>query len=182
MVKFRYMKKNKPKIYSGSLADRIIEGASFFWEQYRVKTPRGFGWIDIDSNEWLKRNENIKRWKMIRELKRLQARKLAKVRAEGDKVMFTLTQDGQVLMLARALKDKNGSLPKGKQCFIIFDVPESVRYVRREIRYILKDIECEKIQRSVWVTDRDVVDELVRLIKISELEKWVQVIVGQTRI
>ncbi len=175
-------KKRKSIVRAGSITDRILEGTLFFWEQYRVKTPRGFGWIDVDSNYWLERNREIERWKMIRELKRLKKRELVKMRETGDKIYFSLTKDGRILLLTKALKEKSGKLPNGQQCFIIFDVPESVRYVRREIRYILKNIECDKVQRSVWVTDRDVVQELVQLVKLSGLEKWIQIIVGQTKV
>lgn len=176
------IKKRKPIIRANSIADWILGGTLFLWEQYRVKTPRGFGWIDIDSNQWLECNREIKRWQMIRELKRLKKRELIKMRETGDKVYFSLTKNGQVLLLTKVLKEKAGTLPKGQKCFIVFDVPESVRYVRREIRYILRGIDCEIVQRSVWMTNRDVVDELVQLVKLSRLEKWVQIIVGQTKI
>ncbi|MBU0531059.1 MAG: hypothetical protein ABIG32_03720 [Candidatus Uhrbacteria bacterium] len=172
-------KENKKFLKPGSLASCIVDDLMFFWEQYRVKTPRGFGYIDVDANYWLERNENIRAWQVKREIKRLQKREMIEVRQEGDKIQVRLLSDGEILMLRKRIANTTKQLPHGVKCFVTFDVPEPVREVRAMIRGILNSLEGEKVQLSVWSTEFDIVDDLTRLIKLSKMEKWVKVITGR---
>ena len=81
-------------------------------------------------------------------------------------------------MLRKRIAGTTKKLPQGKKCFVIFDIPEVVREVRATLRGVLHGLEGEKVQQSVWSTDLDIVDDLIRLIKISTMDKWVKVITG----
>ncbi len=180
IITLKNMKIKKKKfIKSKSLSGSILESIYFFWEQARVKTPRGFGWIDIDSDYWLERNREIKAWYLKRELRRMQQRDLIRIKQKGSHILIKLSDDARLLVLQKRIFKTKKKLPDSKKCYIIFDVPETVRGVRKRIRDLLLRFECKKIQNSVWVTDYDIVNDFWELICLSGLDKWVKIIVGQ---
>ena len=59
---------------------------------------------------------------------------------------------------------------------VIWDIPESKRRLRDLLRRKLKDSEFVSIQKSVWVSKRNVTSQLRELIVELEMENWVTVI------
>lgn len=64
----------------------------------------------------------------------------------------------------------------GKWRIVIFDIPESKRLVRDLFRRNLKKWGFRHLQKSVWVSKRDVYDKLVSYIKDLKIDSWVIVI------
>lgn len=58
---------------------------------------------------------------------------------------------------------------------VIFDIPEDVENTRRKFRAVLKEWQFKQIQKSVWITNKDLVDEIVVLVKEMELGNYVQI-------
>ncbi len=64
----------------------------------------------------------------------------------------------------------------GKYRIVLWDIPESKRRVRDLLRRRLKELEFKNVQKSVWVSKRDVTNNLRKLISELEIEKWVVVV------
>jgi CRISPR-associated endonuclease Cas2 len=60
---------------------------------------------------------------------------------------------------------------------VIFDVPEEFAGARRRLRRTLQQWGFEQIQKSVWMTDRDHVDSVQRIIDELGLDNDVQLYV-----
>jgi hypothetical protein len=48
-------------------------------------------------------------------------------------------------------------------------------------RYFLKGCGFRLVQLSVWMSDRDVAEEILKFVKQARIEKWVQVFVGERK-
>lgn len=59
---------------------------------------------------------------------------------------------------------------------VVFDIPESERRTRNFFRRFLKEAEFKQLQKSVWITRKDVFCELEDLIKSFGNKKWVYLI------
>lgn len=84
-----------------------------------------------------------------------------------------------VLRLTSSGEDLVGQEPKnwdGKWRIVIFDIPEEKRIVRNLFRRNLKKWGFKNLQKSVWISKRDVFDKLDSYIKDVGIEKWVIVI------
>ena len=74
-----------------------------------------------------------------------------------------------------AKDDKSARKRKdGKWIMVIFDVPESKRRYRDELRKILYALGFQKFQKSVWVCPNDVLQRLEDAIRIYNLDYYVR--------
>lgn len=64
---------------------------------------------------------------------------------------------------------------KGSNIMVIFDILETHRHKRRQLRTLLRQLEFEQIQKSVWSTDLDSREYLKAEIKRLNLEKEVKI-------
>jgi len=64
----------------------------------------------------------------------------------------------------------------GHWWFLVFDVPEKKRAYREKLRRCLIEMNCRKLQFSVWVTPYDIIDELKILLPSFKVGDWLQVI------
>lgn len=92
---------------------------------------------------------------------RLLGQELAEVSGSGKEKVFSLSEEGKKsVQKANPKKD-------GVWKIIIFDVPESKRFVRNFIRARLKNLGFKKWQNSIWVSpyalDEDLEKELLEL-------------------
>lgn len=69
---------------------------------------------------------------------------------------------------------KKKKLPEGEYLLVFFDIPETKRRDRAELRSGLKNLGFEKIQKSVWASSFDVLKELKDLIATANLEQYVK--------
>ena len=58
---------------------------------------------------------------------------------------------------------------------IIFDIPEDDINTRRKFRTVLKEWQCKQIQKSVWMTGKDLIEEIVEVVKEMGLSDYVQI-------
>ena len=63
----------------------------------------------------------------------------------------------------------------GRYRVVVWDIPENKRRLRDLLRRKVKEWEFKKLQKSVWVSKRNVADKLRKLILELEMEKWVVV-------
>lgn len=125
--------------------------------------------------------EDIKRRQRLKEereyLRYLQRRKLIETKKIGQRLMVRLTDRGWTAALRDKVKCTQACRKSGF-CFVTFDIPEKERLVREELRYFLKECGFQRLQDSVWMTNRDVIEPLKELLQRRKLEKWIRIIVG----
>ncbi|MBI2039556.1 hypothetical protein HYT18_00610 [Candidatus Microgenomates bacterium] len=63
----------------------------------------------------------------------------------------------------------------GKWRIVIFDIPEQRRIIRNLFRRNLKKWGFKHLQKSVWISKKDVFDKLDSYIKDVGIDKWVMV-------
>ncbi len=116
------------------------------------------------------RNEKILRT-TIQALKRRQYIKAKKI---GKRLMFYLTDKGKMACLTEQLRQTK---PNSKRfhTVVIFDIPESQRLARRQLRWLLRQGNFIKLQQSVWMSKTDTYELITRLTKELKLQPWVNV-------
>ncbi len=103
-------------------------------------------------------------------LKRLREKGLVEqVKLKND-VIIKLTEEGKGLIGGFEEKDWDG-----KWRVVIFDIPEEKRIIRNLFRRNLKKWGFKHLQKSVWMSKRDVFNKLEAYIKDLGIEKWVVV-------
>lgn len=65
----------------------------------------------------------------------------------------------------------------GKSRLIAFDIPEKLRHARDVMRGKLKEFECVKVQKSLYLTPYVCEKEIDELVRILEIKPYVSVIV-----
>lgn len=112
----------------------------------------------------------LKKSELARAIKRLRDYGLVEeVKLKKD-IILKLTSSGQDLI---------GQDPQnwdGKWRIVIFDIPEQRRIIRNLFRRNLKKWGFKHLQKSVWISKRNIFDKLNSYIKDLGIEKWVVVI------
>lgn len=110
-------------------------------------------------------------------LKYLEERKWVERKKIGEKLIVRLTAKGWKQAMRDRIRCTRVKCKSGV-CLVVFDVPESERYVRDVLRDILQGCGFTMLQKSVWMTDKDVVEPLCALLQGVKLNRWVRIIVG----
>lgn len=135
----------------------------------------GMGWAEYEERQERRDAYKEREW-----LRMLMRQKCIETKRIGTTLMVRLTAKGW----QQAMRDKIRCTPRerkgGSICIVVFDIPESERHVRNALRHILKECRFTMLQKSVWVTRKDVVSELCALLQGAKLDQWVQILTGQT--
>ncbi len=59
---------------------------------------------------------------------------------------------------------------------VVFDIPESKRKIRDFFRSFLKEAGFIRLQQSVWVSNKDIAEYIIDLVRSASAEKWVSVV------
>lgn len=111
----------------------------------------------------------LKKSSLSQALKRLRESGLIKEAKINEDVIFKLTDEGRFLINDQ-FEDKDWD---GKWRVVIFDIPEEKRVIRNLFRRNLKKWGFKHLQKSVWVSKRNIFDKLEAYIKDLKVEKWV---------
>ena len=122
------------------------------------------------------RRERIKIQKAWHYLKR---RGYLQERVLGSSTAYLLTPKGEHrrLHLEMRTDHRKSGLPRGTWLMVLFDIPESLRKRRDALRVELRVLGFEQLQKSVWVTSRDVRRELTKIIEILNLPSYVKLLI-----
>lgn len=113
----------------------------------------------------------LKKSSLSQALKRLREKGLIEQIKLKNDILFKLTQEGKDL-----LEDKFDEKSwDGRWRVVIFDIPEEKRIIRNLFRRNLKKWGFKHLQKSVWISKRNVFDKLEAYIKDLGIEKWVVV-------
>lgn len=92
----------------------------------------------------------------------------------GKRLIVSLTEKGHLATLAAELKTAR-ALPRGVYTIVIFDVPESERFARRQLRSLLATGGFTKFQKSVWGSTQKTADIIATFVHKNHLGAWVNV-------
>ncbi len=107
-------------------------------------------------------------------LRNLERSNYIKTKRLGQKILISLTNKGQIELLSGELKQAKPH-PQKVYTVVIFDIPESQRAVRDQIRYLLKQSDFKKLQQSVWVSRLDNYEAVKKFIKQYKAQAWLNV-------
>lgn len=124
--------------------------------------------------EWLyqQRREAQKR------LAYLKKKELIRVKRTEGKMLIELTNEGRVTLFERLIEERE-ELPNEHVCLVMYDIPNDAKSGRDALRYFLRRIGFTQIQRSVWQTRKNVVEEVSSFVDQAGLSEWVLVFVGK---
>lgn len=113
----------------------------------------------------------LKKSSLSQALKRLREGGLIEEVKLKKNVIIKLTDEGRGLVS----DEFDESKWDGKYRIVIFDIPEQKRIIRNLFRRNLKKWGFKHLQKSVWISKKDVFDKLESYIKDVGIEKWVMV-------
>lgn len=118
---------------------------------------------------------NLERYELYHIVGRLKQKGWVETIKNEGKVIVNLTSKGQnQLAIERALKSDKWD---GKFRVVIFDIPEKNRKVRDILRWRLKAWGFKYLQKSLWVSKKDIAQPMREFIQELGIEKWVHVLV-----
>ena len=111
-------------------------------------------------------------YKFRRNLKLLQRQGYIKLFNHHNKMEILLAQKGRL----EDIKASFNRAPKynnGRYLVAAFDIPHKDKTVRDQFRQFLKENNFKLLQKSVWIIDRQLYDQLLQFIKEYDIEQWV---------
>jgi DNA-binding transcriptional regulator PaaX len=151
-----------------------------FEEMYIPPYSGSREWYPGIKEEKARRAIARKRQEAQRRLAYFKRKKWVEIKKTADGLFAKLTDAGKVERLKRTLYE-HPRLKDARVCLVFFDFPEQARTSRDMFRYFLKGCGFRLVQLSVWMSDRDVAEEILKFVKQARIEKWVQVFVGERK-
>lgn len=123
-----------------------------------------------------------KRPKFQNVLYRLLKRKVLQIKMNGKTCGYAITDKGKnELFKLRMKKLKKNKLSKSRLLMVFFDIPETKRDLRDSLRDMLINIGFEKLQRSIWITDFDVVKDVSEFLNKNHLKKMAKMMIVEKK-
>lgn len=94
------------------------------------------------------------------------------------KLLVELTDIGMYEWMRRLVRERP-MLSDGQICLVMYDIPIDGNLGRDALRYYLKRMGFKQLQKSVWQTDKHVVDEVKQLIEMVGMADWVRVYIAK---
>lgn len=114
------------------------------------------------------------KYAISRAIKRLRERGLLEEEREhSNRTILKLTQKGREEVLLSSDENDTRYNWDGKWRIIVFDIPEAKRLIRDLLRERLKRWGFTQLQKSVWVTKKNITSTLRKTIKELEIGEWV---------
>ncbi len=107
---------------------------------------------------------------------RLKKKGLIKVIKRGKKQLLVLTREGQLEKLFIKAKLPQSGVWDGKWRLMVFDIPETSRDKRDQLRWLLKRNNFTKLQASVFVSPYALNREAITYLRQSGLDAYIRII------
>ena len=125
---------------------------------------------------WTGYRTNLNYSSTYKAIQRLKEKGYLMTKKEEGNIIIKLTQSGRKqISLVKILEDKPWD---HKWRIVIFDIPEQHRELRNALRYRLKEWQFQQLQKSVWISKKDIVKELKTFIQEIGLKNWVKIFVA----
>lgn len=93
-------------------------------------------------------------------------------KTDTGQTILKLTDEGKTMVLLTSDNEEDWD---GKWRVVIFDIPEQKRLIRDLFRRNLKKWGFKYLQKSVWISKKNITDKLFGYIRDLGIEKWVWV-------
>lgn len=100
---------------------------------------------------------------------------LAIVTRQGQK-FISLTKKGELRMLLQKARLEHAGKWDGKWRLVIFDIPESARHLRNQLRKLLKQNNFARLQASVFISPYAMNREALNFLALSGLMDFVRIL------
>lgn len=128
----------------------------------------------IDGLRALRMRQHQRDWNRTR--KRLKEMQMVRERVYAKHIEIALTEVGlQEAFRLRVLR--SDILPDHQDCMVVFDIPETEKRLRQQLRRLLTNACFIPIQRSVWISHFDVAEALATLFKNQKTSGWIRVFI-----
>lgn len=117
---------------------------------------------------------DLKKSDLALALKRLRENGFVEL-IDDKEIAYRLTDTGRERALWEKMKMSDEKWD-GKWRVVIWDIPEKRRIARDLLRYKLKQLGFERLQKSVWVCKKNCTKELRHFIESVGIEGWVTVL------
>ncbi len=114
----------------------------------------------------------LKKNSIAKAVARLRRGEFINIAHSENELVLKLTEKGQKLSKLQFILDQEWD---GLYRIVVFDIPEQYQKVRRQLRIQLKEWEFHQLQKSVWVTKKNVLKELRDFTNSVKIDKWVKV-------
>lgn len=104
----------------------------------------------------------------------LRRRKLIQTKKIEGRLFVELSKEGKTKLRKQTMKERP-KLPDGLICLVLFDFPVDSRRGRNSFRTFLKKAGFSQVQKSAWMSDRDVIDDVRDFVKSAKIQKWVEI-------
>ena len=155
---------------SSNLFQEIVESCGLFFSI--GNNPTGYLRYGIDGMNRLQQARAHRYEKQI--LERLVAKKLIRIQETAKTLSVALTTAGESelfrLQVLHAPKCSEGTV-----CMVVFDIPESKKKLRKQLRDFLRYSGFEPLQKSVWISPFAAMDPLSKLFASKKVSRWVYV-------
>lgn len=118
---------------------------------------------------------NLDRYSLYHIVHRLKEKGWVETSRNEGKILVKLSLKGKrQLEMEKMLSNNDWD---GKWRVVVFDIPEKYRKVRDVFRRRLKEWGFKHMQKSVWMSKKDISEPLREFVKELGIEKWVSVLV-----
>lgn len=174
-MKYKTNLTEKVLLSMADLIDSTGNAVSFKKAMAAEYTPSMHPFHNLVEGWWDNKNKRKKLYKTISNLLRSGyiQRKISK-KSTG----FIITPKGEKKLLKINLKElKKTKLPNDQWLMVFFDIPEKEKTRRELFRRTLKYLGFAPLQKSIWVTRYSLLDELKKIIKIQNLQKYAKLLI-----
>ncbi len=112
-------------------------------------------------------------------MERLKKRKLVEYRMCDNRMEYVLSGTGRAAALREAVIGCDNILDDGVHCYVSYDIPESLKDRRQQLRRFLKRSGFELVHQSLWRTEKNVAKYMNELVAGRELSRYVSVFIAQ---
>ncbi len=155
--------------------DSATTEATEMFNQWALRRP-----YRLDPEDQLAEDRLAERRAFRENLRYLKRKKFIKTKKTEEGLLCELTDEGRTELLSRLVRERP-SLPHGEVCLVLYDVPTDGNLGRDALRYFLKRIGFSQVQKSVWCTDKDVVDEVLEFVASAKITKWIEVYLAKKK-
>ncbi len=133
--------------------------------------------------QWLEdiMSNKRKKQKFFSSLHYLKNRKFIKYINKGNTrgVMFLERGDQRLIQINAKMErmKRRKKLSNGEWIMVFFDIPEKLKSKRNTLRRRLKELEFQQLQKSIWITQYDIVDFLKKELKELGVNNFVKFLV-----
>lgn len=108
----------------------------------------------------------------------LRRRNLIQTKKIEGRLFVELSKEGKTKLRKEAMQERP-KLPDGFICLVLFDFPIDARRGRDSFRTFLKNAGFSQVQKSAWMSDRDVIKDVQDFLKSAKIQKWVEVFLAR---